>query len=47
MTRVICGFCGNAGKEECKECEWIYTKYPSKYVGRKFRSMKGLNKVVG
>lgn len=36
--RVICGYCGNAGKPICKKCSWINTRYPSHYEGRKFNN---------
>lgn len=49
MARVICGYCSNAGKPVCKECNWIEVKYPTQYKGRKFPSsaLKLLNKPVG
>jgi hypothetical protein len=34
--RVICGYCGNIDKPICKKCNWIDTRYPTEYQGRKF-----------
>ena len=34
--RVICGYCSNLDKSICKECNWIDSKYPLFYAGKKF-----------
>jgi len=45
MTRRICIYC-ETGPEECRACTWIGTRYPSKYTGKRFRTMEGMDKVL-
>lgn len=49
MARVICGYCANAGKPVCKKCNWINTRYPTEYKGKKFPNgaLKLLQNPVG
>jgi len=45
-TRNICGYCSNKDNLKiCNPCSWFTGKYPTNYIGKKFKSTKGMDAI--